>query len=83
MDTKLMNVCLMAKWIWKLYSGEQGLWADIIRSKYLGSKDLLVDGHRSGSLFWNAIQKVKDLFRLGAKFVIGTGTSTRFWLDWW
>jgi hypothetical protein len=24
MDTKIMNICLMAKWIWKLYAGEQG-----------------------------------------------------------
>ena len=23
MDTKRMNLCLMAKWIWKIYSGEQ------------------------------------------------------------
>jgi hypothetical protein len=29
-DTKLMNICLMAKWIWKVYAGEQGLWADIL-----------------------------------------------------
>jgi hypothetical protein len=33
-DTRLMNICLMVKWIWKLYAGEQGLWADILRNKY-------------------------------------------------
>jgi hypothetical protein len=48
-NTKLMNICLMAKWTWKLYIGEQGLWVDILRNKYLRSKYLLVDSHRNGS----------------------------------
>ena len=83
MDTKRMNKCLMAKWIWKLYAGEQGLWADILRNKYLRDKDLLVESHPYGSQFWKSIQKVKDVFRLGAKHTIGNGHSTRLWLDWW
>ena len=52
MDTKIMNICLMAKWIWRLYAGEQGIWADILRNKYLVNKDLLVDSHRPGSQSW-------------------------------
>jgi hypothetical protein len=57
----------MTKWIWKLYAGKQGLWAEIFRNKYLRSKDLLVDSHQAGSQFWNAIQKIKSVFRLGAR----------------
>ena len=71
MDTKLMNTCLMAKWIWKIYDGEQGLWADILRNKYLRGKDLLVDNHTQGSQFWKALQKAKEAFRLGAKHLVG------------
>ncbi|XP_071679612.1 uncharacterized mitochondrial protein AtMg00310-like [Lolium perenne] len=82
-DTRLMNKCLMTKWIWKLYAGEQGLWADILRNKYLRSKDLLVDSHRPGSQFWNSIQKVKSAFSQGAKHQVRNGESTRFWVDWW
>lgn len=82
-DTRLMNKCLMVKWIWKLVTDGQGLWADIIRAKYLRSKDLLVDHHNPGSQFWNAIQKLKPLFCLGAKHRVHNGSSTRFWLDWW
>ena len=78
MDTKLMNICLMVKWIWRLYSQHQGLWTDIIRSKYLRHKDLLADSHNTGSQFWNAIQKLKDVFCLGAKHRVGNITSTRF-----
>jgi hypothetical protein len=62
MDTKIMNVCLMAKWIWKIYAGEQGLWPDHIHNKYLGVKDLLVDSHPSGSQFLNAFQKIKKRY---------------------
>jgi hypothetical protein len=48
----------MAKWIWKLYAGEQGLWEDILRAKYLQFKDLLVDKHHLGSQFWNSVHKI-------------------------
>jgi hypothetical protein len=45
-DTKLMNMCLMVKWFWKLHVHEEGLWVDIIRNKYLLSNDLPIDNHR-------------------------------------
>jgi hypothetical protein len=34
LNTKSMNIALMLKWIWKLYQGAEGLWADLIRAKY-------------------------------------------------
>nr|XP_051201760.1 uncharacterized protein LOC127315299 [Lolium perenne] len=82
-DTRLMNICLMAKWIWRSYAGEQGLWAKILRAKYLGERDLLADKHRPGSQFWNAIQKIKHVFGMGARHAIHNGRATRFWVDWW
>lgn len=33
------NIALLAKWIWKL-EAEEGLWQDIIRSKYIQNKCL-------------------------------------------
>jgi hypothetical protein len=78
-----MNICLMAKWIWKLYAGDQGLWAEIIRNKYLRTKDLFVDAHHSGSQFWNGIEKIKSVFRLGARHQVQSGSYTLFWIDWW
>jgi hypothetical protein len=35
-----MNIALMFKWIWKLYQNAEGLWADLLRAKYLGGEDL-------------------------------------------
>jgi hypothetical protein len=56
LNTKHMNIALMLKWIWKLYQNAEGLWADLLRAKYLGDEDLfspLVP--TKGSQFWNAI----------------------------
>jgi hypothetical protein len=83
MDTELINSCLMAKWIWKLYAAEQRLWPEILRENYLRQKDLLEDSHQPGSQFWNSIQKIKEVFSLGAKHSVRTRTPNRLWVDWW
>jgi hypothetical protein len=44
MNTKSMNIALMVKWIWKMYQGAEGLWADLIRAKYLQGRDLFAGG---------------------------------------
>jgi hypothetical protein len=36
-----------------------------------------------GSQFWRAIQKVKWLFKLGARHLVRNGKRTFFWQDWW
>jgi hypothetical protein len=40
LNTKSMNIALMVKWIWKLYQGAEGLWAYLIRAKYLRGRNL-------------------------------------------
>jgi hypothetical protein len=50
MDTTI-KTCIITKRIWKLYAGEQTLWVEILRNKYLKNKDLLVDAHQNGSEF--------------------------------
>jgi hypothetical protein len=84
LNTRHMNIALMLKWVWKLYHNADGLWAELIRAKYLGENDLfspLVP--TKGSQFWNSIQKVKWYFKLGAKHSVRNGKRTFFWLDWW
>jgi hypothetical protein len=75
---------MMLKWIWKLYRNVEGLWADLIRAKYMGDNDLfspLVP--TKGSQFWNSIQKIKCYFKLGVKHSVWNRKQTFFWLDWW
>jgi hypothetical protein len=73
----------MARWVWRLYRGETGLWEDILRGKYLQDRDVWVASPGPGSHFWKALQKIKLVLRLGAKHNVGNGASTHFWLDWW
>jgi hypothetical protein len=40
LNTRHMNTASMMKWILKLYQNAEGLWADLIRAKYLGDRDL-------------------------------------------
>jgi hypothetical protein len=84
LNTRLMNLALMVKWIWKLYQNAEGLWADLLRAKYLGDRDLFDKNvPKRGSQFWKAIQKIKWYFKLGAKHSVHDGKQTYFWLDWW
>jgi hypothetical protein len=79
LNTRLMNLTLMIKWIWKLYQNSDGLWADLIRAEYLRGRDLFdkeVPTH--GSQFWNAIQKIKWHFKLGARHKVHSGNRTFF-----
>ena len=84
LNTKFMNIALMFKWIWKLYQNVEGLWADIVRAKYLGDRDLFPsEVPPRGSQFWNAIQKILCYFKLHGKHEVRNGRRTYFWLDWW
>jgi hypothetical protein len=84
LNTKSMNIALMVKWIWKIYQNAEGLWADLLRAKYLGDHDLFSPAvPTKGSQFWNSIQKIKWYFKLGAKHQVHNGRRTYFWLDWW
>jgi hypothetical protein len=83
LNTRFMNVALMLKWIRKLYQNAEGLWVDLIHAKYLGDRDFFdKDVPTRGSQFWNAIQKIKWHFKLGAKHKVHNGKQTFFWLDW-
>jgi hypothetical protein len=84
LNTRHMNTALMMKWIWKLYQNAQGLWADLIRDKYLGDRDLFAsEVPTHGSQFWRAILKIKWLFKLGARHHVRNGKQTFCWQDWW
>jgi len=36
MDLRLFNVAMLGKWIWRLVSDKDGLWKEVIESKYGG-----------------------------------------------
>uniref|UniRef100_A0A452Z2S4 Reverse transcriptase zinc-binding domain-containing protein n=1 Tax=Aegilops tauschii subsp. strangulata TaxID=200361 RepID=A0A452Z2S4_AEGTS len=59
-------------------------WAQILRNKYLQSKTLSqVTVRPMDSPFWKGLMRVKSVFLNWTKFIVGNGTSTRFWEDTW
>jgi hypothetical protein len=40
LNTHIINIALMLKWLWKLYQNAEGLWVDLLRAKYLGDNDI-------------------------------------------
>jgi mannosylglycoprotein endo-beta-mannosidase len=84
LNTKLMNIALMAKWIWRIYSDENSdlLWLRLLRAKYRTS-EIFSYTPNSCSPFWRNIHKVKEHFRLGVRFCPGKNSSTSFWKDVW
>lgn len=59
-DLKYMNINLLAKWIWKLETSD-GIWQDIIRSKYTRGKPLImIEKKQDDSYFWKGMLNIKD-----------------------
>lgn len=82
LNSKLMNVALLTKWIWKLSQNASGLWVDLLKAKYFPNGNFFKATQR-GSTFWNGIQAVKPAFALGAQFHVQNRKSKRLWLDSW
>jgi hypothetical protein len=62
-NTRILNECLMVKWIWKLYSQEDSLWVRLKNAKYMRDPDFFKSREAQGSQFWKSLHKVKHLFK--------------------
>ncbi|WVZ95150.1 hypothetical protein U9M48_040950 [Paspalum notatum var. saurae] len=65
LDLNTKNVALLSKWLYRLITSD-GLWQQILRNKYVGSKPLA--------------QVKLDFLRFGT-FIVKDGTQVRFWED--
>jgi hypothetical protein len=84
-NTRLINDCLLVKWIWRLVKKEDSLWCKILYGKYLKGKDFFSSSGRGGggSQFWRGLHKVKKLFKWRTVHRVGKENQTRFWIDVW
>ena len=83
MDIRVMNTCLLGKWIDKLERGDNSLCCNILRNKYLGHKSIFQVRNRKGSQFWKSLLDVRKWFQMGRCIRIKSGMQTRFWHDCW
>jgi hypothetical protein len=49
-NTRKMNDCLLAKWIWKIVNREQSLWCRLMVKKYMGDRDFFQLGVKGVSI---------------------------------
>jgi hypothetical protein len=82
-NTRLMNRCQLAKWIYKIESGEDNICCNLLRKKFLGNGVFFGCQRANCSQFWKSLQDVKgDCFR-GFIYIIKDGNKARFWHDIW
>jgi len=89
-DPKLFNLALLGKWIWRLGADKEGLWKEVLFSKYGGWRSLGEGGrsHRS-SLWWKDLKEVwasegwGRSFKDGFKWKVEDGKDISFWDDKW
>ena len=63
MDVKVMNICLLCKWLERLERGDSSIYVELLRRKYLGEQSIFQ-------------QKKKEARSSGEIFyLLGTGTS--------
>jgi hypothetical protein len=84
-NSRLFNAALMIKWIWRIFYPDEhnNLWFKLLRAKYMNVDNIFARNSQGGSQFWRSIHKIKHLFKLGAKFLPGSGERIFFWTDWW
>jgi hypothetical protein len=51
-ETRLMNMCLLSKWIFMLERGDRDMCCDLLRRKYLRGRGFFGSNHRGASQFY-------------------------------
>ena len=83
LDLETQNKCLLSKWLFKLVN-ENGVWQQLLKNKYLGSKTLSqVEKQPGDSHFWSGLMKVKQHFLQWTQFKVLNGKQVCFWEDNW
>jgi hypothetical protein len=77
-DTRLMNKCLLSKWIIKLERSDSDLCTEMLRKKYLKERCFFGSNARRDSQFWNGLHEAKHICQNGIKYVVGNGKKFRF-----
>ena len=63
-NTRVRNICLLNKWIFKLENGASDLCCQILRNKYMGEGGFFQSNGDTVSQFWKSLHKVKRWFKM-------------------
>jgi len=88
-DIRKFNATLLAKWKWRLMSGEKGVWKDVLLSKY--GVDIAPSGsnQKKHSWWWRDLCNncgegdEVSWFHSATGWKVGSGEKVCFWEDTW
>ena len=64
-NTRIMNDCLLVKWIWKMFQEPDELWFKLVKAKYMSEGSFFDSNIKGSSQFWQGLHKIKHLFKWG------------------
>ncbi|XP_020412737.1 uncharacterized protein LOC109947231 [Prunus persica] len=82
----LMNQAMLSKASWRIVAGDSGLWAAMLRKKYLKGSccfDAYADNCTLASSSWKGLIYGAAILNNGLKWRVGDGTRVKFWTDTW
>lgn len=62
-DLKAFNLTLLGKWLWRVGSNTQGLWREVIESRYGVLSRNIVRSGKKQSKWWRDIQEIEKKLR--------------------
>ncbi|KAG2632387.1 hypothetical protein PVAP13_2NG085546 [Panicum virgatum] len=83
LDIRVMNICLLVKWIERLEKRDDSICIQLLCRKYLGDKSIFQLNRNAGSQFWKRILSVRQWCQWGRRVQVHSRKQTRFWLDLW
>jgi len=89
-DVEKFNKALLGKWKWRSGLEEEGLWIDIVNSKYGSWKSLdSIDSKKCESRWWRDLRSISgnseggQWFNKNLIWSVGSGSKIYFWEDVW
>jgi hypothetical protein len=77
-NTRVMNLCLLAKWIFKIENNEDNICGSILRKKYLGERGILSCVSYNCSQFWRGVLDTREWCSRGFRYILGDGKKSGF-----
>ena len=79
------NIALLSKLNWRFHMESNSPWARVLRAKYCTTHRLQSRNERRlpCSRVWSALKKGSDTFNRGVRWVVGSDSNLKFWLDNW